>query len=139
VLLANGQGRLRAQYDREGGAPALAAVNRHAAPVRERELANEPETEAAAAAFFSRRVRVALEDPQPVGGRDPDALVTNRDAGAGGRRPHHQSNRAAVTELQRVGEEVADDLLHRGLIPPAVDGVRRHGDRYALGAGERGE
>jgi len=128
------------QHHRERRPAALAALNGHASAVSERQLAHQPQAQAQAAAARGRRVLVTLEDPEPVGGRDPHALVGDGDAHPGAAHwPHRHPHRAALAELERVGEQVGDDLLDGGRVPPAVHGMGRQIDRDALGAGEGGE
>jgi hypothetical protein len=105
----------------------------------DRQLAYEPQPETLTAASFRGRVGVALEDPQPIGGRDPRSVIANGDARARDCGLHHDANRTALTEFQRVGEEIADDLFDRGRVPPSTKAARRRNDGHALGAGERRE
>ena len=129
-------GRLCPQHHGERRAVALAALHRHAAAVREGQLAHQPQAEAVAAALLGGRVLVALEDALPIGGGIPTPDRGPRCCPAPAPR-HDQADRTSLTELQRVGEQVADDLFDGGLVPPAVHGLRGYDDRHTLRAGER--
>ena len=91
--------------------PAL-DLDRAAVHVHDRADDRQPETAAAAAGLVRPRAAVeALEDVRHLGGVDADARVGHLDPCAVGRRRDVDRHRpAARRELDRVGDEVGDDL-----------------------------
>ncbi len=117
---------------------ALAASHGHAAFVSQGQLAHQPQAQTHAAALRRRGVLVTLEDAFAIGRGDSDPMVADRDPDPRARRPlHDQADRASLTELQRVGQQVGDDLFDGRRVPPPIHAVWRYDDRHPLRAGER--
>ena len=68
---------------------------------------------------------VTPEDPLHVLGSDADAVIHNDEACYRTFRLDGDFDWPSVTELERVGEQVSNDLLHTNPIPAADDGSRR--------------
>src|SRR5437868_5945441 len=97
-----------AQADR-----ALEAVSR---------LRDDPQAQAHAA-LHGRRLQLleALEDPLVVAFGQPDAVIADDDAHARRAAPDGYLERLARAELDRVADQVGDDLAQANLVPAAAD------------------
>jgi hypothetical protein len=106
---------MHGQPGEERRAHAGRARHRERAPQQLGELARQRQTEAGAvnlALHVALELAELLEDPLLVLGSDPDARVGHRedDGIAVGRERRRHAHLALLRELQRVGDEVAQDL-----------------------------
>src|SRR5262249_31496947 len=114
-------GGLARKRDREEGAGAGRALERHGAAEGVDELLHGPEAEAEAA-----DVRVAgeaferAEEPRAVGGGDADALVAHREPDRFLGAVDLDVDGAAGAVLHRVRDEVGDDDLDAQAVPVSI-------------------
>ncbi len=106
--------RPRRHADGEGGALAGGARDLDRAAVQRDQLLDEREPDPralVAAAARALHAVEAIEDPRQLVGGDPDPRVRHRQLDAGAPPGERDAHRAREGELERVGEQVQDDLL----------------------------
>src|SRR5690606_9907662 len=106
------------EHDLEGGSLPEFALDVDRAAVRLHHLARDPEAEAEAAVVAGGDGALeAPEDSTLILGGDPDAVVANDDARVVVVAGDLHVDRPALPVLDRVGEEVVDDLIDAERVP----------------------
>src|SRR5882724_2449665 len=101
------------------------------------DLADHPEPESEAArAPHRRRPLETLEDPVVVLCRDADSLIAHAEPGEIGRRLDGNGNRLAESILDRVVDQIRDDLLQPEPVPATDHGSWRGERCRALRPGQ---
>src|SRR5262249_10817500 len=117
-------GVVERQLEVEDGARAERRLDADASAVRGHDLPRDPEAEPETAVRgLGHAALEALEDPLPVALGDAVPLVAHLDPPAVGRTAYRDRNRLAAAELDRVRQQVRDDLVDGRRIPPADDGL----------------
>src|SRR6266850_2949043 len=116
------------ELDGEGGALARCALDPDLAPVRLDELAGDPQPKTQAAILPDPDGPLeSAEDPLLVLARDADAFVVHGEEREIPIPVHPDVDRLSSAELERVEEQVGDDVLEAGRIPAPH---HRRGRRY---------
>src|SRR5580765_7137126 len=114
------------QLDGEGRSRARLALDSDRSAQRLDDLPDDPETEADAAVVAAGRGPLeAPEDPFVIVGGDAQPVIANGDDRAVVLAGDADVDRLAVAVLDRVGQEVGDDLIQPAPVPAPDDGGGR--------------